>query len=296
MNRSANSTSFRRNLLWSGVAHVAIVTVVMLATGFAPPPKPPESIRLIDLTTVPRESAPAKGTPPKQPAPIPSRPPIPATKHTPPVRKPESAKLAPTETPVAPAPRIPEPPIVKKTSSNPAPPEPRTATEPKKEIAPAPAKPQVAISARKVTRTTGSTNPAPATATNPAETFNPSLFAKNLLSRLPDAGGLVTASDVPASSGTPGKFDWYFNRIFEEMYGAWQPPFGAADGLRTQVGIRVEKSGVISRVSLAAGSGNQPMDSSALAAANNVKKLPALPDGLGEDSADITIHFVVKKQ
>ena len=80
------------------------------------------------------------------------------------------------------------------------------------------------------------------------------------------------------------------------MYNAWHPPFGLDEGLTAQILIRVEKNGAISKVSLASSSGNKFMDESTLAAANSVKKLSPLPQGLGDSFVEITIHFKKQKQ
>jgi len=132
-----------------------------------------------------------------------------------------------------------------------------------------------------------------------AGSYDAKAFANRLLGKMQGSGGLVTAKGATGTgtggAGQPSPFAWYFNRVFQEMYAAWEPPFGLDEGLRTQVLIRVEKTGTITKVSLAASSRNKAMDDSALAAVNRVKKLPPLPEGLGGSFAEITVHFKVQR-
>jgi TonB family protein len=166
----------------------------------------------------------------------------------------------------------------------------------------------VVLQTNKVVRVTRATpppagRPAPSKAARPptgaAGGYDAKAFANRLLSKMQGSGGLVTAKGATGTgtggAGQPNPFAWYFNRVFEEMYAAWEPPFGLAEGLVAQVLIRVEKTGSITKVSLAGPSGNKAMDDSALAAANRVKKLPPLPEGLGGAFAEITVHFKVQR-
>jgi TonB family protein len=166
----------------------------------------------------------------------------------------------------------------------------------------------VVVSTNRVTRMTVATGrPAPAAPRAPSNAsapggaaFDAGGFARNLLGKLQNSGGLVTAKGATGTgtsgAGSPNEFGWYFSLIFQEMYGAWDPPLGLPEGLVTRVLIRVEKTGVISKVSLANSSGNKSMDDSALAAAHRVKKLPPPPDGLGDRFAEFTIGFKIQKQ
>ena len=296
-------TPFRRNLAWSAVGHVGLLLLIGAAAVFAPVRKPAEMIQMMDLA--PDLGAPAPGpvTPPDSAAPTPTPEPLPAPTPTIP------PEPVPPE-PIPPEPRpIPVPPT-------PQPPKPNAITEkpipkpPVKKETPKPSRPRVAVNTNKIVRVVRNTNPTPAhaAATRPpagtssgAARYDPKAFSDRILKQMEGSGigGLVTAKGATGTgtggAGLPNPFAWYFNRVFEEMYAAWQPPFGLGEGLRTQILIRVEKNGIITKVSLAASSGNKSMDDSALAAANQVKKLPPLPDGLGGSFAEITVNFKVQK-
>jgi len=307
--------AFQKNLVWSALGHLGMLGLLAIVLGFSPPEKrmEPRWIDLVPEPVHPQSSAgkvPIPVPPPIPSIPLPVKPPefpsqpvepeIPSPSqvipvipvpiepiHVPPRKLDPTPKPKPKEV-VKPLP--PKPPVLK-------PVQPVKGTEPKK----APdVKPKVAVSTQKVTRVIASHPPTMQPPSPEVEPFNPKLFAENLLKKLPDSGGLVTTKDANMTNGhaggQPSDFAWYLNRIFQEMYAAWQSPFGMDEGLQTKVLIRVEKSGVISKVSLAGSSGNKPLDISALTAANQVKKLPPLPDGLGDDFAEITVNFKVQKQ
>jgi TonB family protein len=55
--------------------------------------------------------------------------------------------------------------------------------------------------------------------------------------------------------------------------------------------LRVARDGRIDAVRLEHSSGNKLMDDSALAAARSVPRLDPLPEGLGGDTAEISVNF-----
>jgi TonB family protein len=296
-------TPFRRNLAWSAVGHVGLLLLIGAVAAFAPVHKPVEIIQVMDLAPDLGVSPPGPVTPPDSAAPTPAPEPLPAPTPTVPPEPipPEPIPPEPKPIPVPPAPQPPKPDaITEKLVPKPT----------VKKETPKPSRPKVAVNTNKVVRVVRNTTPTPAraTATRPASSassgaarYDPKAFSARILKQMEGSGigGLVTAKGATGTgtggAGQPNPFAWYFNRVFEEMYAAWQPPFGLDEGLRTQVLIRVEKNGIITKVSLAASSGNKSMDDSALAAANHVKKLPPLPDGLGGSFAEITVNFKVQR-
>lgn len=168
-----------------------------------------------------------------------------------------------------------------------------------------PARPRVALQTNRVVRVTppssataGRAQTARTERSAPAGArYDPKAFARRLLSRMEGSEGLVTARGAggTGSSGQPNPYAWYFQKIFQEMYAAWTPPLGLDNGLVSRVLIRVEKNGAITKVSLAAPSGNRAMDDSALAAAHRVKKLPPPPEELGNPFAEIIVHFKIQR-
>lgn len=75
------------------------------------------------------------------------------------------------------------------------------------------------------------------------------------------------------------------------MYEAWNPPLDARSGMTSRILLKVDRTGLISQVSLASSSGNPQMDASALDAARHVTKLPPLPSEIPGNPADITVNF-----
>ncbi len=296
-------TPFRHNLVWSAVGHVGLLLLIGALVAFAPVRKLPEMIQVMDLAPDLGSPAPGPVNPPAPPASVPDPEPLPAPPSpTPPEPQPPQPETVPPEP--RPAPVLPKPPTPKPNAITEKP-SPKT---PEKRETPKPSLPRVVVNTNKVVRVVR--NPAPAlprtTGTRPAAgassggaRYDPKAFSRRLLKQMEGSGGLITAEGATETgtggAGQPSPFAWYFNRIFVEMYAAWQPPFGLDEGLRAQVLIRVEKNGTITKVSLATPSGNQAMDDSALAAANRVKNLPPLPEGLGGSFAEITVHFKVQR-
>ena len=288
------NTFFRKNLIWSVAGHIGILVLVILLMGSAEIKRPSETIRYIDLapdisvqpppnpniSSLP--TSPSKQPDDHQPSDSNSQPP--AHLDPPPVPTTVPTEATPKPTPKEITKPIPTPVKTTTTSKPVKTPKPVVkASSPKSDHKP------------NVTQPIKSEKPPPA-----ADPFDSSAFAKKLLAKLPSSEGLVTAKGATGSgtsaSGQPNDFAWYLNQIFEEMHNAWQPPFGLEDGLTTQVLLRIEKTGFISQVSLESSSGNTPMDESALAAANRVKKLAPPPKELGEPFAEVTIKFKKQKE
>lgn len=283
------SSPFRKNLLWSFVAHLGLLLAVGLAVAFAPVRKPPETVQWMDLAS-------DLGAPPPAPSPAPAEP------------------SSPPEPPPAPSPPEPEPPTPQPEPPAPPPPPAPDVIAPKpppKKNLPKPkatersARPRVILQTNRVVRITRSSSAAasraPAAKTSRSvsagASYDPKAFARRLLSRIEGSEGLVTAKGGGGMgrSGQPNPFAGYFQKVFQEMYAAWTPPLGLDNGLVARVLIRVEKSGAITKVSLVASSGNRTMDDSALAAANRVKKLPPPPEDLGSPFAEIIVHFKIQR-
>lgn len=141
-------------------------------------------------------------------------------------------------------------------------------------------------------------------------------FAKALQSSGDGAGGTPYGDGRPAGGGTAsegrigspdGAIDgiaggigkgspfWsYYLHVHDRMYEAWEQPGQAAgwdSRLVTTLVIRVARDGRIADVRMLRSSGNRLMDDSVLAAARSVPRLQPLPEGLGNEFADITVNF-----
>lgn len=307
---------FRNSLIWSAAAHVILLVSLACLVGFSIPHKEPESITWVELPSAgnpaPPVLVPALPEAPVDPTPSPP-PPIP-DQATPPLIPPSPSPA------VDPLPKLPEPPTVPEHQPVPPPPTPQPVPptppprQPPKPPAPKtpavddkpakPQKPKVEVS-RTVVRRSPSSQAKPSPPVKGADprtspsTFDPKAFARRLAGKFSTMPGLVTARPTAGSgtgaAGTTSEFAAYYNHIFQEMYAVWRPPLGLAEGMETKVLLRIEKTGVISQVSLVSSSNNQPMDESALAAANQVKKLRPPPEELVKPAALITVAFQIQK-
>lgn len=99
---------------------------------------------------------------------------------------------------------------------------------------------------------------------------------------------------VPGGQGAGTPFWWYYQQVHDRMYEAWEQPGDALNWdkrLMATVLLRVARDGRVLDVSLRGSSGNRIMDNSALTAARKVQRLDPLPDGLGGETANITVNF-----
>jgi len=102
------------------------------------------------------------------------------------------------------------------------------------------------------------------------------------------------ADGIAGGIGKGSPFWSYYLHVHDRMYEAWEQPGEAVSfdkKLVTTIVLRVARDGRIDAVKLEHSSGNKLMDDSALAAARSVPKLDPLPEGLGGDSAEISVNF-----
>ncbi|HUI07151.1 MAG TPA: cell envelope integrity protein TolA [Verrucomicrobiae bacterium] len=99
---------------------------------------------------------------------------------------------------------------------------------------------------------------------------------------------------IAGGVGKGSPFWSYYLRVHDVMYEAWEQPGQALNfdnKLVATILLRVARDGRILDVRLQNSSGNKLMDDSALAAARDVPRLDPLPEGLGGETADITVNF-----
>ncbi|HUJ09622.1 MAG TPA: TonB family protein [Verrucomicrobiae bacterium] len=99
---------------------------------------------------------------------------------------------------------------------------------------------------------------------------------------------------IAGGIGKGSPFWSYYLQVHDRMYEAWEQPGEAVrfdKKLVATIVLRVARDGRIDGVRLEHSSGNKLMDDSALAAARSVPRLEPLPEGLGGDSADISVNF-----
>jgi len=180
-------------------------------------------------------------------------------------------------------------------------------------------KPTPSATARKtsVKQTTTAKSYAKTTSANPAESAE--AIRRRFASALASAEGGTPGGDNQSPGGGTGESKYgrlgspdgapdgiaggigkgspfwsYYLRVHDLMYEAWVQPGQALNfdtKLVTTIRLRVARDGRILDVRLQDSSGNRLMDDSALAAARDVPRLDPLPEGLGGDTADITVNF-----
>jgi TonB family protein len=99
---------------------------------------------------------------------------------------------------------------------------------------------------------------------------------------------------IAGGIGKGSPFWSYYLLVHDRMYEAWDQPGQAVSfdkKLVATILLRVARDGRIDAVRLEHSSGNKLMDDSALAAARSVPRLDPLPEGLGGDTAEISVNF-----
>ena len=102
------------------------------------------------------------------------------------------------------------------------------------------------------------------------------------------------ADGIAGGIGKGSQFWSYYLQVHDRMYEAWEQPGQAVSydkKLVATILLRVARDGRILDARLQNSSGNKLMDDSALSAAHEVPRLDPLPQGLGGDTADISVNF-----
>jgi TonB family protein len=286
----------RRNFIAALVVHVALVAGIVLVEGFLSNARSsaPTFVELIVpadiLGDLPKGEGYGKG------------------EFAPPPPQPDAGTTAslPGETTFTPEERrAPTPKPVAKTVEDPG-----TIKVPTKTTKPKPTKKTTSAKPSTKTTTTKATATAPPSAGDIRHRFAKALQSSGSGAGTPygdnrPAGGGQGRSAIPGSpdgspngviggqgAGTP--FWWYYQQVHDRMYEAWEQPGEALNWdkrLMTTVLLRVARDGRVLDVSLRGSSGNKIMDDSALSAARKVPRLDPLPDGLGSETANITVNF-----
>jgi outer membrane biosynthesis protein TonB len=246
---------FTRVFKVSMIAHIVVITLLLVAPVFhrcSKPEKPKEIITFVELVE-----------------------PGPAMQAAPPAPQPEPEPEPPKPKPPEPEPE-PEPP----------PPEP----EPIKEPEPKPVKPEVKkpkeikVNTNRVVR---KDQP------KPADPPKPKLTEKQLREML-SSDLPTTSSSAPIGPRTSGPQSSerarYINNVVKpRVDAAWQKPPGIS-GLKATASIRIAKNGAIIDKKIISSSGNSSMDDSILRIFNTLV-LPAIPPSVGEPSLVVEIVF-----
>jgi TonB family protein len=279
---------FRRNFVIVTVLHAVVIAAIGWIQFRPPPPEPIKTINLINPGSL------VKGTPGPSESPAVKKfetPPPAAAAAAPPPKSPQLPQTPPpvkTQPPPAAA-EAPQPPSEIPLAKT------KTSTTPPAAPAEKPKKVAVKVNKNVVTRQNASTASSSSSASSPAaHTASPDAgsVANRLGTALRNSGVATATATGPdgAANGTRSDFSDYYTLIRNQMYEKWDQPIQfAGKKLRTQIQIIVEKSGLLSTVSLLTTSGNSVFDESALTAARSVKQIrEPLPDGM---NGTITIDF-----
>jgi TonB family protein len=314
---------FRRNLFLIAAAHALLLLLLIVASKLFSPREKVEEIQWLDGGMMgggePGEAL-AQPAPPDvadrdpEPEPEPKVEPLPGPKPEPPPPEPkntdELAEPKATPPPQTPKPATPKPATPKPETPKPATPKPTTpklatpkaTLKPKPKATPKPAtpKPKASPAAEKPkatpsTKTEKSTNEKPASSpakTTPKAAGNGGSGEKTTTGSGGPGKGQGT-SGTGTGTGAGNDHSWYFSSLRDRYYAVWAPPgVPDASSLVATLKIRVQRDGKVLGYELVKSSGNSLMDGSVLAAAEQVKQIDALPDGLGRgDVVEIPINF-----
>ncbi len=276
-------TTLRRNFVVAAIVHVALVVTIAVVDGFISNARSNESVpvELIipgdifgDHPVGPGDGKGAYTPPPPAPAPVTANPTAMSADET----------VAPVAKPVADPGEI-------KIPVKPVKPVVKTTLKPAVKAATKAATPAAPSAGDIRARLTGALKAAGNSGTQ---------YGDNR----PAGGGKATsgvygspngsANGIPGGQGAGTPFWWYYQSVHDRMYEAWEQPGQAVNWdkkLMAMVALRVARDGRILDVTLRGSSGNRIMDDSAVGAARKVPRLGPLPDGLGGDTAEITVNF-----
>jgi TonB family protein len=112
---------------------------------------------------------------------------------------------------------------------------------------------------------------------------------------VPRAGAARAPGKTGGGGSGASEFGWYYEMLHDRFHTRWQQPTSIVrsdQDFVTTLKIRIAKDGSISGREIVTTSGNQLMDASVLAAAEQVAMVEPLPAGLGTGEAfEIKINF-----
>ena len=261
---------YRRTFAIVAGVHLGALLVFLVAGKLSAPKKAAEIEWLVGGELGGVETAPEPATPEPEPEPIPEPPP------------PAPSELAIPQ--ATPPPATPKPATPKPATPKPATP----AATPKK-----PATPKASPAANKPKATPGANKPAEKKADGPVGSKPVNSGTAGGPAAGPGKGQGNTGRGPGA--GPASDFGGYFSQLRDRYYAVWNQPTSldrAGGDLIATLRIKVQRDGTVLAYEIVKSSGNSVMDGSVLAAAEQVKKIDALPAGLGkEDTVDIPINF-----
>jgi TonB family protein len=283
---------YRRTFAIVTGIHLGVLLVFLIVGKFHRSTKPPEIAWLTggelgggDFSSSAPELMPEE-PPPAEPEPEPIPDPVPQPESPPPPPLP-----APSDIVIPQA--TPQPATPKPATPKPATPKPATPKATPKENPAKPATPKASPSAGKKA-TPGPDKPKNNDASPGAANANANRAGTPGASAAGSGKGTGTTGRGPGA-GPAADYSGYFSQLRDRYYAVWNQPTSldrAGGDLVTTLRIKVKRDGTVLGSEIVKPSGNSLMDGSVLAAAEQVKKIDALPDGLGkEDVVDIPINF-----
>ncbi len=162
--------------------------------------------------------------------------------------------------------------------------------------------------------------PKPAPPVKPPPVIKPDNSLKQRLkSKINQASPTAASAPVTPAPGTPsdrtadgnqeqgvpaidvaGRFpyNWYLSLIQAKISAKWDKPTGilmTSEGMACAVSFRIFRDGRIEGVELAASSGNDILDASAMDAVNGSNPMPPLPDRFDSEYIDVRLSFNLVK-
>ena len=181
---------------------------------------------------------------------------------------------------------LPPAPEIKAPLPKPEPEKPKPEPEPEKPIT-EPVKtdkPKIKVNTNKIVRKNDVVETKPKKPTLTKEQINKML-----------SDGLPRSAPGRLGGAAPTALQAYYGQVYQVMYGAWRQPSGAGvSGIRTQVKVKVQRSGFVVFRQKVSGSGSVAMDASVMTAVQSVSRLPPFPTDIPDDSLEIVVEFVLE--
>ncbi len=273
-NHHFREQAFRRSFLVSMAIHVVVIAVAggmtlfrMTGTTYAPS----FAVDLVSFPSSPKASRPGKATAPVA-KPQPKTAPKPAPKSAPPVAKPVKKAVSPP--PAQPSEKI------KPSGGDEAA---AVRLERKRRIE----------ELEKEARQLYESFTAGAEETPEAPEVKTGAGVEEGSGSLEPAGSTGSGSPDGGGQGADIRFRPYYDRIWSKIRSSWILPEGVATGekLLAVIGIRIASDGNIEEYWVEKRSGNDYYDQSAIRAIRKSRRLPALPEDLGNEPLEVGVNF-----
>lgn len=278
----AKTGRFWRNVVFIGLAHVALIAILIRWSLAARASSNPDSVVWLGGA-----EGLAAGEHEKEASPPPKRPAPPAES----LRDDEAEQKKPVATSVKSEIELPSP-TPKPTPKATATPKPDTTPTPESRSRGTTPKPIPKPASKKALVTKASPKPSPKPKLSSAKASEKSEQNEKSAQTSPNRSG---PSAVSSGGSSASEFGWYGNMLHDRFYSAWiQPTTHVPTGAKisTLVKVRIEKDGRVSKFEVIKPSGNAVVNESVAAVAKQVTEVDSPPAGLIKgDHYDVKINF-----